>query len=598
MLRGMGVSPMHFPKARARRPRHEEIRAPHDSLGVRLNLEAPALNTSIPLHAPLSLASIEAVGNFERNLAAIALTQPRIAEIATAISIDMEWLFGRDGSLTARDPLGKWWSGCSLPRRAAQAVLKPMDASGRVACFLSPVHAAQVRVALRTLGSHQALIALGTDEIALRVMLHCEDFSEAIAGHRLWLAWGRNWTQELDRLFDEYPGLAVPAQFIRATGADTSSADNLIPIAQPIFHTVSDRRADSIRLLREGWHPSADVRKVCVIAPSHFRLWDDSGTALAHALRDAEGLEIFKFDSDDPQSASSLALAAAASECDAIVAPGITRADLPDVIAREMPWVTWVVTPRIPQFAAAGPADALLLADSNWRKSALAAGWPAHRVEIGGWPTINESPSDESTQPGPQQHVALIADTRPIEIPKVVEDYSSHRLLWEFLQAELGNDPLRVNSGIDAYINDGMRHLQIAEQGFERRIFVALLIVPAYQQGLARTMIAAGLPLRLWGTGWERIEEFKAFAGGPVGSRAALVRIAREAAAMIHPLPGGCAHSMDSLGRPVLRPQESQKKFIALCRKALQGEKLSDVSISDVITGARIAELIRRTRGG
>lgn len=561
-----------------------------------MRLEAPASHALPEFDADPSKASIEASGNFESNLAAIALTQPRIADIARSASIDLEWLFGRDGSLTARDALGKWWSGCSLPRRVAQAVLKPMDASGRVACFLAPAHAAQVRVALQTLGSNQALIALGVDESSLRVMLHCEDFAADLSAHRLWFAWGRNWTEELQRLFEERPGLAVPAQFIRAGGADTSDADNLIPIAQKIFHAVSERRCDSMRRRGGEWRFGADVRMVCLIAPSHFRLWDDSGTALVEALRDTTEFETVAFDGDDPLSASALALSAAASGCDAIVASGIARADLPDVAARELPWITWVVTPRIPSAVAAGTFDGLLVADPAWKQSALDAGWPEHRVEIAGWPMVEESTSLPTPLPAAERHLALIADTRLIEIPRVVEDFSSHRLLWDFVQKELENDPFRVNTGIDAYLTELMRRFQIVEQGFERGIFVEMLIVPAYQQGLARTLIDAGLPLRIWGAGWERIEDFQARAGGSVGSRTVLKQIVGQAAAIIHPLPGGFAHPMDGLGRTIIRPRESREDFIALCRKALDGGKIPGVPRSDAMSGAKIAELIRRGR--
>jgi hypothetical protein len=429
-------------------------------------------------------------------------------------------------------------------------------------------------------------------------MLHCDDFSDEIAAHRLWLAWGRNWTEELDQLFNQYPGFAVPAQFIRAGGADTSAADNLIPISQKIFHGVSERRSDEIRRRREGWRAGVNPRKVCVIAPSHFRLWDGSGTALAEVLRGTDELETADFDSDDPLSASSLALAAAASKCGAILAPGVARADLPDVAAREMPWITWVVTLRIPHFQAAGPADALVVADATWKKLVLEVGWPEHRVEVGEWPTARESFPAEAMPSPLQPHVALIAETRPIELPKVVEDFSSHRLLWEFIQADLEKNPLRINRGIDAYLTEGMRRFQIAEQGFEKRIFIELLIVPAYQQGLARTLIAAGVPVRLWGGGWEKIGEFRDQSGGLVSSRAALTRIAGDSAAIVHPLPGGSAHPVDGLARPVIRPEESQKEFVAICRKAVEGGKIPIFRRSDVITGAKIVELIQRMRRG
>src|SRR5687767_5348968 len=94
-------------------------------------------------------------------------------------------VFGRDGSLTAFDESGHWWSGCSLPVRAAGEVLKTLDVRGPVGCFLAPPHAAHVKVALEMLRPGQAVIAIVPEERDLRVMLQCWDFSADICRGRL-----------------------------------------------------------------------------------------------------------------------------------------------------------------------------------------------------------------------------------------------------------------------------------------------------------------------------------------------------------------------------------------------------------------------------
>src|SRR6202035_5470454 len=104
----------------------------------------------------------------------------------------VDWVYARDGSLTARDSTG-WVSGCSLPLRAAQAMLQQLTVTGVVACFLSPVHGAQVRAALDKLDASQAVIALMPEMRDLRIALGCFDFSDDIQRHRLWFAWGENW---------------------------------------------------------------------------------------------------------------------------------------------------------------------------------------------------------------------------------------------------------------------------------------------------------------------------------------------------------------------------------------------------------------------
>ena len=108
-----------------------------------------------------------------------------------------------------------------------------------------------------------------------------------------------------------------------------------------------------------------------------------------------------------------------------------------------------------------------------------------------------------------QNTLALICDTRRIEIPPTVKSYSSHRLLWELIEEELHTDPLAVEK-IDDYLTDRAAQLNIAVDALDRQAFIEGLIIPVYQQGLARLLIAAQLPIALWGNGWKNLPEFAA----------------------------------------------------------------------------------------
>src|SRR5947208_318883 len=90
----------------------------------------------------LTAADIDAERNWDANLAALAAKQPALAAALRAMPApDVSWLYARDGSLTAHDALGRWWSGCSLPSRAAQAMLKQLTLRGVVGCLLAQTHA-------------------------------------------------------------------------------------------------------------------------------------------------------------------------------------------------------------------------------------------------------------------------------------------------------------------------------------------------------------------------------------------------------------------------------------------------------------------------
>ena len=291
--------------------------------------------------APVALARNEAESlasrNRSANLNALTTTQPRL--VATEFSNGFSnrpvtWLFGRDGSLTAMDERGQWWAGCSLPLRAARAVLRTLDLTGTVACFLSPPHAAHVRVALESAGPGRAIVVVLPDVAALGVMLGCEDFSSALAAHRLWFACGEAWPAEMDRLFTERLGLPTPSQFIRLPGAEPETVESLVGPAQTVFANVSTRRLFEIRRLRQEWAPAARpdrparrARWVCVVTGSRYRLWDDAATVLAETLAGARApdVEWVPLDRDDPSAASPLALVQSATNCDAVVTADFSR---------------------------------------------------------------------------------------------------------------------------------------------------------------------------------------------------------------------------------------------------------------------------------
>ena len=50
---------------------------------------------------------------------ALKKTQPALLEHCHSLPENLEWIYGRDGYLTAHER-GRWWSGCSLPIRAAR----------------------------------------------------------------------------------------------------------------------------------------------------------------------------------------------------------------------------------------------------------------------------------------------------------------------------------------------------------------------------------------------------------------------------------------------------------------------------------------------
>ena len=511
-------------------------------------------------------AQRSAAANWSANWAAIQVSQPKLLEPPGVLPAEMQWVWGRDGALTAMTD-GRWWAGCSLPLRAAQFMLRKADLSCKALCYLSPVHAAQIRATLDAMKSGQAIIALVRDQQTLHMLLTGADFSADIARHRLSFTVGADWEIQLHDLLASQSGLATPTSFFRPITADVSPAEEMIGPAQAVFARCNADRAKKCQELRSHWHPR-QVHNICVVAPTQFRLWDDTGEALAKIFADAPaGIEVLRFDPDDPASSSPLALATAAAKSDAMVTPNMSRADFPDLAPMEMPWATWLTTPRVPAPEQVGPHDSLLVADPAWRQLAIGKGWNPQYVTVACWPEM-DVPRGLNTGVFAPSTLAIICDTQPLAPPASVEQYSSHRLLWEAIADELLNDPFALGDSPEQYLEQRLRQSPVETEHFNRSVFLDGVISHAYQQGLARLLIHERLPLQLHGVGWSDIEGFGANARGPIENRTQFAAAVAASTALIHVWPGHGAHAISSNAKPLLQPRR-RHEFLGQARSIL-----------------------------
>ena len=500
------------------------------------------------------------------------IVQPQVAEAVGLMPTDVTWVFGRDGFLTCHDALGRWWAGCSLPKRAGMAMLKTLEVRGVMGCFLAPAHAGQLAAALEILRPEQAVLVIQPDLIDMRVMLGSCDFSRDIASHRLWFATGGDWPEMLTATFADHPGLPTPARFIRTQTTDDEIINQLIPAAEKVLNAVNDSRARQLAetqnaecRMQNGVHSAFNIQhsafpRLLLVAPSHFRLWDDAGHALLTALTSDHARHL---DPDDPAESSAMGLALAAMESDVIVVPNLARAGLPAVLPDRVAVLSWITQPRIPAFDATFSRDGLLLADSNWVSVAHAAGWPMDRLTVAAWPTRIPAPAVVNC-------LALLADTCTLETPITRLEASSHHLLWEMIRAELAANPFALGSDVIGFIDRRRVKLGIAEEGFDRAMFIDKLVVPAYQQGLARILLEAGVPLRLYGSAWDQIPELRDAAGGTVETREKFDEAIARASALVYAWPMRYQHPIDSLARPVLVPGRSADQWVRDAKNMLR----------------------------
>lgn len=469
--------------------------------------------------------------NFNRNIDALAASQKWLVEQISGGEPDVEWVYGRDGALSARH--GKEWiSGSSLPLKTAQSILAGLEAGAQVACFLNPTHAAQLRVALERMSLSQALVAVIADTEELRLFLGCEDFESEIAAGRLWFAVGTDWASEMARIFVENDGLPTPGQFIRTSLTPAEAINRMITAAQEVFARENVRRAGLVKAIHGACAPGSFI---CAIAPATFRLWDDGGHVLEQ-LAATNGWYVLN--PDDPKSASAMALARRLSGCGAVVSVNAARAQLAGVSER-VRVVSWMTIPRIPE---PHPGDGLLVAQAEWKEAAIAAGWAPQRVEVAGWPV--------HVRHGKGKYVALIAHTNGLATPAF--ELSSHRVLWEMIATELTDNPFAFRGDIERFFSGRIHRVGIAEETLDKRRFMEKLILPAHQQSLVRLLSKSGINVRVYGKGWEQVPDLQRFCGGECATREDLAAALESAAALLHGWPGLAGHPVECCGRPVV----------------------------------------------
>jgi hypothetical protein len=535
-----------------------------------------------PSTAPTT-AQRRACANYLANSSALAITQPQMARALLPPREPVEWVFGRDGMLTALDDQGDWWSGCSLPRAAGEVMLRQMGVNAPVSCFLAPPHAAHLRIALDKLTAEQAVIAVVPEENDLRLLLSCEDFSGDFAAHRLWIAAGADWAATLESMLTQEIGLAVPGQFVRLHTTDEALIQQLIRQATAVFSRLTHLRSTLIAQISQGGGSSAKLGTLCVMAPLRFQLWHNEGAVL-RALSPAGSIAL---NTSDPALASPLKLGEMASACGCLLAPNFARADLPDAIPMTVPWLTWLTQDRVPSFLSAGPRDQLLVAAPSLGTSAVTAGWPAARVHLACWPAMQAPPAQGN------QSLAVIADTVPVETPADLEAFSSHRVLWETLRTELADDPFSLEGEPGLYLNSRMRRFDVSADAFPHERFLTQLIVPAYQQSVVRALCKAAVPIRLFGHGWDQIPEFQDRAVGALQSIEELEAAVAKSAVLVDLWPWRSAHPITSANRPLIRRAgRNLANFIQQARNVLANGIGGQVPATTPLSAKLIANLL------
>jgi hypothetical protein len=483
--------------------------------------------------------------NLAANRAAIQSIYPRLLASLPEELPEMEWLFARDGSLSARTPDRRWIADCTVPQRVARRSLGQVEMTGVVSCLLAPSHAQEIVAALDRLAAHQGLLFVQPSESSFALSMACHDFSDAIRSKRLFPVVGPAWEREFDRLYAQFPALAPPAIMIRLPLAAQWLLDRITPAMDRLVQAQLHRHAIGLqrgaaRLI------STSASGLLVVGNGRVSMMNDAGASLlALAAKDRTTMPL---DTGECVNAASLAIAQSALQCDAntILAADIGRTDLPTLAPSGVSWVTWCTHGRVPRFdAKAGPQDRLLLIHPSLQPAALAVGWPASHVSIATDPR-QDRPAASDARP------TLFFDLTAIEVPSHINDYSSHRLLWDRIAHEIGKDPFAHRAPVVEYVRTIGQSLGIDRDALPLDAILHRLIEPLLAKSIATHLHAAGHRFWIVGSGWDALPELATHVRCPVVDSHTWDDALRHANAIFDTWPASPYHRSRYLGRPVV----------------------------------------------
>ena len=160
---------------------------------------------------------------------------------------------------------------------------------------------------------------------------------------------------------------------------------------------------------------------------------------------------------------------------------------------------------------------------------------------------------------------------------------------WELIEQELSQDPFALGENPQGFLIERAARLDLRHESIPSARFITELIVPAYQQSLARLILEARLPLRCFGRGWKDLP-WCSVSAGEITSREQFAQIIDGPIALVDLAPGADHRASESTNRPIVRGR-NRDEFLMHARAAIAG-KLSPPNIGRPLDATLIRDAL------
>jgi len=490
---------------------------------------------------------------WQANLKALQSVDAALADRLASLPIpqSVQPAVGRDGQPTFRicgpDGRTSWFGRTSMPTISAEGLLG-LFAPGTANVALPGIGSGREAQLLgQRLGRHRATFVLETDPLNLALALRLWDLSAALRNYQVFLLLSDDLPGLRDKLVQLCTaniGLDMPGKMLawpwRTKAQNQPWQDLIEQAAWQVSQPRNQCLADTINRLCRAHKLGAPVDAVAVLTITPSTLSWRTVEALADGARVA-GLPAISCWPANPLHAGALAgLSAAAGLADRssnlqiILVDSVRRHwPLQDANIRLVSWL--VATEQLGETFQPLPErdDWVVASNPRQREHLLSLGWPERRVLS--LPPFITPKAFDCPEDAPRDGIALLHDLVPEDPEQAGITLYSHQVLWRHLRDRLNKQPdawhpaeaqrwllaAQQATGID--LADPAVQEQFA--GFVQRYLAPSVILAR----AARSIVQAGLPLRLYGRGWNGLDCPAAVWAGPLDDPEARMQVLRQA---------------------------------------------------------------------
>ena len=417
--------------------------------------------------------TLTATQTYQRNLAALRVSQPVVAEKidSTPIPANVRPATGRDGTNTLQVP-GEdgspvWFGRSSMPSVSTAETCAGFVSNGRNAILPGVLTGMDPIAVAGKMPSHTALFVVEENPLHVKLAMHLYDYAELIAGGRLVFLLTQDLAEHLRILLDAHPGYEVPTQLLMSPQRlpaqiaelqrQLESAGNA---ASHVHNRVLESCAANIRGRTLG--PLPQSPRVAVLSvdahPTSHEQAHRIGRALAKLSWPHEVCV-----PNDPRKCHIAARLQAIERVSAEVVLLInsSRGVLGSLLPAGLPVVSWYSPgASVPSTAGAelGNSQSVFVSSRRLAAAMKSAGVPADAVGVCE-PCADDTayrPADAASEDeaGAEYDVAVLVDLPDDRAEACGIALASHRVLWQAIQKTVSKNTGRYRETLAGQLVD------------------------------------------------------------------------------------------------------------------------------------------------